>query len=201
MFPESIKKFIDIFASLPSIGTRQAARLCFHLINSGKAKIEEVSEVIKTLKSLKICSECFLVHDTDSRSGNLCHICRDPKRQKNIIMLVEKETYLISLEKTKKFKGCYLVLGQLSKGGALESIQKLRLNQLKNSIKKQFDKAEEIIIAINPTAYGDLNASLITKELAPFAKKISRLGRGLPTGGEIEFADEETLSSALESRG
>ena len=219
MFPDSIKKFIDIFASLPSIGTRQAARLCFHLINSGKAKIEEVSEVIKTLKSLKICSECFLVHDTDSRSGNLCHICRDPKRHKGIIMIVEKETDLISLEKTKKFKGRYLILGPLSKSGAMEPIQKLRLNQLKNSIKKQSNslstssgqaqpsleatagKAEEIIIAINPTTYGDLNASLITKELAPFAKKISRLGRGLPTGGEIEFADEETLSSALESRG
>jgi len=104
------------------------------------------------------------------------------------------------LERTKKFKGRYLVLGELSKTGALESIQKLRLNHLKDWVKKEFRQAEEIIIAINPTTFGDLNASMIAKELLPFAKKITRLGRGIPTGGEIEFADEETLEQALERR-
>jgi recombination protein RecR len=133
-------------------------------------------------------------------ASTLCDICSNPNRQQNIIAIVEKETDLISIERTKKFKGRYLVLGELTKTGVLESVQKLRLNHLKNWIKKEFGQAEEIIIAINPTTYGDLNASIIAKELSGFAKKITRLGRGIPTGGEIEFADEETLSSALERR-
>jgi recombination protein RecR len=204
MLPEPIKKFIEIFSVLPGIGIRQATRLAFKLINSGRNKIEETAEAVSDLKYLKICSECFFIHQSAS---TLCDICRDKNRQQSVIAIVEKETDLISLERTKKFKGRYLVLGELTKTGVLESVQKLRLNHLKNWIKKtcppaggEFGQAEEIIIAINPTTYGDVNASMITKELSPFAKKITRLGRGIPTGGEIEFADEETLGQALERR-
>jgi recombination protein RecR len=197
MLSEPIRKFIDIFSALPSIGTRQATRLAFKLIDSGRAKIEETAKAVSDLKFLKICSQCFFVHQN---KDNLCDICRDPNRRQNVIAIVEKETDLISLERTKKFKGRYLVLGELSKTGVLESAQKLRLNHLKDRIKKEFGQAEEIIIAINPTSFGDLNASMVAKELFPFAKKITRLGRGIPTGGEIEFADEETLEQALERR-
>lgn len=197
MTPDPIKKFIDIFAALPSIGGRQATRLAFKLINSGRAKIEETAKAVSDLKYLKNCSECFFVH---SNRENLCNICLDQKRNKNIIMLVEKETDLISLERTGRFKGRYLVLGELTKTGVLESIHKLRLNHLKDRIKKETGVAEEIIIALNPNTYGDLNTSMIAKELTGAAKKITRLGRGIPTGGEIEFADEETLGQALERR-
>ena len=198
MLPDPIKKFIEIFSALPSIGPRQATRLAFKLIAGGKNKIEEISKAVSDLKNLKICSQCFFIH---SNRDNLCDICSAANRQKNIIMLVEKETDLISLEKPRVFKGRYLVLGELSKTGVLNSVQKLRLNNLKSFIKKELDgKAEEIIIAVNPTAYGDLQAMIIAKELEGFAKKISRLGRGIPTGGEIEFTDEETLASALERR-
>ena len=200
MLPEPIKKFIEIFSTLPSIGTRQATRLAFKLISSGRAKIEETAEAVSNLKYLKICSRCFFVHQNPPAGGNLCNICSDKTRQQNIIAIVEKETDLISLERTKKFKGRYLMLGELSKTGVLESVQKLRLNNLKDFIKKEFGQAEEIIIAINPTTFGDLNASMIAKELSSFAQKITRLGRGIPTGGEIEFADEETLGQALERR-
>lgn len=197
MLSEPIKKFIEIFSVLPGIGIRQATRLAFKLINSGRNKIEETAEAVSDLKYLKICAQCFFVHQN---KDSLCDICRDSNRRQNIIAVVEKETDLISLERTRKFKGRYLVLGELTKTGVLESVQKLRLNYLKNWIKKEFGQAEEIIIAINPTTYGDLNASMIAKELSPFAKKITRLGRGIPTGGEIEFADEETLGQALERR-
>lgn len=197
MLSEPIKKFIEIFSVLPGIGIRQATRLAFKLINSGRNKIEETAEAVSDLKYLKICAQCFFVHQN---KDSLCDICRDSNRRQNIIAIIEKETDLISLERTKKFKGRYLVLGELTKTGVLESVQKLRLNHLKNWIKKEFGQAEEIIIAINPTTFGDLNASMIAKELSPFAKKITRLGRGIPTGGEIEFADEETLGQALERR-
>ena len=109
--------------------------------------------------------------------------------------MVERETDLISLEKTKKYQGLYLVLGPLPRTGALTTAQKLKLAGLK--ARAPF---REIILAISPTAYGDLNASLLLKELRPFAKKITRLGVGLPTGGEIEFADEDTLGGALDNR-
>lgn len=197
MLPDPIKAFIQIFSTLPGIGIRQATRLAFKLTDSGKNKIEETAKAVSDLRFLKICSRCFFVY---SSASTLCNICRDPHRQKDIIAIVEKETDLISLERTKKFKGRYLILGELTKTGVLESVQKLRLNNLKNLIKKELGQAEEIIIAINPTTYGDFNASIIAKELASFAKKITRLGRGIPTGGEIEFADEETLGSALERR-
>ena len=117
-------------------------------------------------------------------------------------MVVEKETDLLSLENTGKFTGRYLIIGGNSKTGTLEEWQKLRLQSLKQFIEKEFaGQAQEIIIAFNPTSAGDFSAALIEKELKGFTKKISRLGRGLPTGGEIEFADDETLGSALERRG
>ena len=198
MLPEPIKNFVDIFSKLPSIGPRQATRLAFYLISGGKNKLEESSKAIADLKSVKICSDCFFIH---SNKDNLCNICRDQNRKKDVIMIVEKETDLISVERTKKFHGRYLILGELAKTGILESSQKLRLSNLKNFIKKEAGgQAEEIIIATNPTTYGDLNAMIIKKELGGFAKNFTRLGRGIPTGGEIEFADEETLEQALKRR-
>lgn len=198
MLPQPVKKFIDVFSELPGIGPRQATRLAFKLVGGGKNKIEELAKTIHELRNLKICANCFFIH---SNAENLCDICKNSNRKKEIIMIVEKETDLISLERPKKFNGRYLILGELTKNGILESGQKLRLNNLKNFINKELaGSAEEIIIATNPTTYGDLNASIIARELNGFAKKITRLGRGIPTGGEIEFTDEETLSSALERR-
>ncbi|MBI2515216.1 recombination protein RecR [Candidatus Wolfebacteria bacterium] len=196
MLTQPIKKFIEIFSALPGIGVRQATRLAFKLIGEGRNRIEEITQAVSDLRYLKTCSQCFFVHQN---KDNICDICRDPKRNKNLIMIVEKETNLISIEKTKKFNGLYLILGDLSKSGDLDSGKKLRLNHLKHLIKKE-GQVEEIILAFNPTTYGDLNASIVVKELQGFAKKISRLGRGIPTGGEIEFADPETLSQSLERR-
>ena len=193
MIPEPIRKFADTFSSLPSIGPRQAIRLAFYIINSGKGSIQGLASAIAGLQQLKTCPFCFFIHDSES---HLCYICDNPQRRKDIIMVVEKETDLISLEKTNKFNGRYFVIGNLKKNGVLETEQKLKINNLKAR-----DKAEEIILAINPTTYGDINAGLLAHELKDCAKKITRLGRGIPTGGEIEFADEETLGSALDNRG
>ncbi|MDD5547357.1 MAG: toprim domain-containing protein [Candidatus Pacebacteria bacterium] len=201
MLPEPIKIFSEIFSKLPSIGPRQAQRLAYQIIGLGKARIKELADSIDALSDVKTCQNCFSIHFSGPTNENLCSICRDPKRLKNIIAIVEKETDLISLEKTRKYNGKYLVIGDLQKTGSLESEQKLRLGVLKKLIQKELGgKADEIIIATNPNTYGDLNASMLTNELKDFTKKITRLGRGIPTGGEIEFADEETLGSALERR-
>lgn len=198
MLPEPVKKFVDIFSRLPSIGPRQATRLAFHLIGLGKGEINGLAGAIADLEGLKHCPDCFFIHE---ERQNLCHICGNSRRRKDIIMVVEKETDLMSLERAKKFSGRYFIIGDLKKGGVFEAEQRLKLASLKNRIQKDLGgMAEEIILAINPTSYGDISASLLAQELKDSAKKISRLGRGIPTGGEIEFADEETLGGALENR-
>lgn len=205
MLPDPIKKFAAVFAKLPSIGPRQATRLAFHIANLSKGQIKELAEVITALGMLGTCSRCFRTFTPSTAghlgSGELCAICADPTRNTGLIAIVEKETDIISLEKTRKFNGWYLLLGELHKSGELEHEQKLRIEHLKKFIAKELGgKADEIILAINPTVYGDLNAALLKKDLEPLAQTITRLGRGIPTGGEIEFADEDTLGEAIERR-
>ncbi len=200
--PAPIQKVVDELSELPSIGPRQAIRLAFHLITEGKQNIHDLAVSIAELGKIKTCERCFFIHQND---GPLCDICGNKNRAQGVIMVVEKETDLISLENTGKYTGRYFIIGEVPKTGFLEDWQKLRLQSLKNFIAKAAPDglggtADEIILAFNPTALGDLQASLLTKELGPIAKKLSRLGRGLPTGGEIEFADDETLGSALEGR-
>ncbi|MBI4085582.1 MAG: recombination protein RecR [Candidatus Liptonbacteria bacterium] len=208
--PDSFQKLVDLLADLPSIGPRQAIRLVFYLIHQGQNNIQNLSRATDDLKKIKICERCFFIHQNP---GALCDICGNSGRRQDIIAVIEKETDLMSLENTGRFNGCYFILGEISKSGVLDDRQKLRLQGLKSFIEKNLPspstnaqgsasgQAEEIILGFNPTSVGNFNASLIEKELKPLAKKISRLGRGLPTGGEIEFADDETLGSALERRG
>jgi recombination protein RecR len=201
--PQSVKSVIEALAQLPSIGPRQATRLVFYLIGRGQNYIQTLAADLKGLERIKLCERCFFIHEN---SGALCDICGNPARKPDIIMVIEKETDLISLENTGKFTGRYFIIGSIPKAGALEEWQKLRLQGLKRFIETSppagpGGQAQEVIIAFNPTATGDFGATLIEKELRGLSKKISRLGRGLPTGGEIEFADDETLGSALERRG
>ncbi|MDP3948026.1 MAG: toprim domain-containing protein [bacterium] len=196
--PNAIKAFVDRVAKLPGIGPRQAMRLAFHLVGQGHGNVHALAKAVSDLEKLKVCNRCYFVHDD---LGALCGICADPKRDHGQIAIVEKETDLTSIERTKRFHGRYLVLGELTKTGFLDTEKKLRLKSLTHWIEKELGgKAREIILAISPTAAGDLNASLLAKELRPYALRFTRLGRGIPTGGEIEFADEETLVSALERR-
>lgn len=188
MVPNNIRKFVEVLATLPGIGPRQAIRLAYHIVNQGKDFINDLVNAVSHLDQLRTCSICF----STTLNEELCSICSNPQRGKKLIAVVEKETDLVSLEKTKKFNGRYLILGDLKKDGILNNVQKLRLKTIKD--------AEEVILAINPTTYGDINAALIAQELKTSTKKITRLGRGIPTGGEIEFADEETLGSALDNR-
>jgi recombination protein RecR len=201
--PEPIKKVADELSRLPSIGPRQAIRLSFYLTNESKENIHNLAVNINNLRNIKICERCFFPHQNKE---NLCDICADKNRAQDIIIIVEKETDLISLENTGKFSGKYFIIGQIPKSGILENWQKLRLQSLKKFIEKGSEEGglggttKEIILGFNPTSLGDFQSSILIKELTPLTKKITRLGRGLPTGGEIEFADDETLGSALDRR-
>lgn len=196
--PSSLRALIDELSELPSIGPRQATRLAFHLVGKGRQAVASLAANLAGLQKVKICERCFFLHEN---AGSLCDICADMNRDQATIMLVEKETDLISIEQTKRYTGRYFILGPIPKTGVLEEIQKLRLQSLKAYITKNLSgSAEEIILAFNPTSVGDWNASMLKKELESLSKKITRLGRGLPTGGEIEFADDETLGGSLEGR-
>lgn len=196
--PASIKALAAELAELPSIGPRQAMRLAFYLVHQGRAATDSLAATLAGLNSLKTCERCFFIHENP---GSFCSICENGARNEKVVMVVEKETDLISIENTNRFKGRYLVLGQMPRTGVLTEEQKRRLTTLtKNLAALPNKKADEVILAFNPTGLGDFHASLVTKELAPFAAKMTRLGRGLPSGGEIEFADDETLGSALEGR-
>ncbi len=197
MLPEPIKKFIEAFSKLPAIGPRMATRLSFYLASLDKNSLKELEDAVANLKKISRCPNCFFI-----KSGShLCSICSSVRRDKNIIAVVEKDTDLLSLEKTGNFNGHYFILGELEERSGLGSAHRLRLEHLKERVKRELGgKAEEIILALNPTAFGNFVADLLRKELQNYAKKITRLGRGIPTGGEIEFADEETLKSALERR-
>lgn len=202
--PYPIQRVADELTELPGIGPRQAIRLAFYLVGRNKESIHGLAASIDDLRNIKTCERCFFIHQNPD---GLCDTCRNPNRNQKIIMVVEKETDLVSLENTSKFTGRYFIIGEITKTGILEEWQKLRLQSLKSYIEKTFvngdgqpGRADEIIFAFNPTSLGDLQTSLLAKELAQLAKRTSRLGRGLPTGGEIEFADDETLSSSLERR-
>jgi len=174
-----------------------ATRLAFFLAGLDKNNLKELEDAFAGLKKVSRCPNCFFI----KAGGRLCSVCADPRREKNVIAIVEKDTDLLSLERARVFRGHYLVLGELAEAGALTPNEKLRLEHLKERIKRDLGgRAKEIVIALSPSALGDFTAELIKKDFAGLAEKITRLGRGIPTGGEIEFADEETLRSALERR-
>ncbi|PIR98531.1 MAG: recombination protein RecR [Candidatus Colwellbacteria bacterium CG10_big_fil_rev_8_21_14_0_10_41_28] len=196
--PKEIRKLADALSSLPGIGPRQGIRLAFHLIKKGEGFQKSLADDIKDLSAVKICSDCFYIH---SNPGELCEICSDPDRDKSIIAIVEKDTDLTSMENASKFNGTYLVLGEFGRGGSLEPDQKLKIKSLRSRIKRDgFSKAKEIVIALNPNPQNNFLSAQIEKELDELAERITRLGVGIPSGGEIEFADEDTLGGAIEHR-
>jgi len=198
MIPEPIQRFIERFSRLPSIGPRLAARLAFHLAGRDAAAIEDLAASVRALSALERCSRCFFFKQA---GAPLCSVCADPARDRATIAVVEKETDLISIEKTGKFKGTYFLIGELPERGILSETERTRIAHLTRLIDTELGgKAKELIIAVGQNTFGDFATEALKHELGGRAERITRLGRGIPTGGEIEFADEETLGSALERR-
>ncbi len=208
MYPPVIQKLINLFSKFPTVGPRTAARFIFYLIKLPQEKFDEFLNSITNLReSIKICSFCFNPFDASANSEEkLCPICQNNSRDKTLLCIIEKETDLISIEKTKRYKGLYFILGGTISGLKKNDIEKLKIKELEERIKnpENFDiqgvDLKEIIIAANPTTEGEVTALYIERELKPLGIKITRLGRGLPVGGELEYADEETLGSAFEGR-
>jgi recombination protein RecR len=196
MYSSSVENLIKIFAKFPTIGRRTAARFVFYLISLNNQEIEEIIKAIENIKKVKTCSWCFNRFEGEK---DLCEICSNASRDKSLLCVVEKETDLESIEKIKKYKGLYFVLGGTVSSLKKEDVNKLRIKELDRRI-KDHSEIQEIILAINPTTEGEATSLYLEKILKQVNKKITRLGRGLPIGGELEYADEETLKDALEGR-
>lgn len=216
MYPNSIQKLIDSFSKFPTVGPRTASRFVFYLLKLPKEEIAKLISAIADLKNkIKLCEFCFNPFESfDAAQGKgedeLCEICKNGSRDKSLLSIVEKESDLISLENTKKYKGRYFILGGTISALKKADIEKLRIKELQDRIKNH-PEIQEIILAINPTAEGEATALYLERLINELNKKtrldspsstrrVTRLGRGLPVGAELEYADEETLSSALEGR-
>ncbi len=208
MFPPSIQKLVKIFSKFPTVGPRTAARFVFYLLGLEKEEVKELLDAISTLKEkIRRCSFCFnpfepaqISNKLGSGEGEneLCEICSNPKRDKSLLCVVEKETDLETIEKTRKYRGRYFILGGTVSKLKKQGVKDLRTEELIQRVKNS--EIEEIILALNPTPEGEATLLYLERLLKPLNKKITRLGRGLPVGAELEYADEETLSSAFDNR-
>ena len=197
---DSIDKLVEIFRRFPTVGSRTAGRFVYYLMKQPKQKTDELINAILELKNkIKLCQLCF---DPFEGDGQICKICSNSARNKNLLCIVEKETDLSSLESTKKYTGLYFILGGTVATMRREDISQLRVEELKKRIKN--NNFTEIIVALNPTPEGRTTSVLVEqliKEIIPSpTPKITHLAKGIPVGGELEYIDEETLESALEGR-
>jgi len=170
--------------------------------------LEQLADSIKDLKkNISLCKFCFNAFEKDPAApdNGLCSICSAPKRDKTLLCVVEKEQDLDAIENTRKYQGLYFILGGTVGKLNPEDVGKIRIEKLKALINNpsQFGiqtDFSEIILALNPTTDGEVTALYLERTLKDSGKKITRLGRGLPTGGELEYADEETLEAAFQGR-
>ena len=194
MYEGIIQDLIDELGRLPGVGPKSAQRIAFHIIQSDRVDVTRLAEVLKTVKErVMFCSICGNISEEE-----LCKICRDPRRDKTSICVVEESKDVLAIEKTREFKGTYHVLG-----GAISPIdgvgpENLRIKELMTRLSET--TIGEIIIATDPNLEGEATATYLTRLIKPLGVKVSRLASGLPVGGDLEYADEITLGRAFEGR-
>jgi recombination protein RecR len=194
MYEGAIQDLIDELGRLPGIGPKSAQRIAFHIIQSERVDVTRLVDVLRTVKErVKFCTECGNMTEDD-----LCRICKDPRRDGTLICVVEESKDVMSIEKTREFRGKYHVLG-----GAISPIdgvgpEQLRIREL--MIRLANPDIAEIIIATDPNLEGEATASYLIRQIRPMGIKVSRLASGLPVGGDLEYADEVTLGRAFEGR-
>jgi len=191
--PKVVQKAVEAFERLPGIGPKTAQRLTYHLLHAPKEEAEALARAALDLKEKTvICKICFNISETSP-----CQICSDSSRDKSIIAVVEDPLDVLALEKTG-FSGLYHVLhGCIS---PMENIgpDELHIREILPRLKD--GTVKEIILATNPTMEGEATAMYIDRLISPLGVKVTRIARGLPVGGDLEYADETTLSRALEGR-
>jgi recombination protein RecR len=190
----SVAKLIDEFGRLPGIGRKSAERLANHILSSSSGEALALAEAIKNVKNhVKKCSVCFNLTEDE-----VCRICRDPRRDKHVVCVVEQPRDVVALESSGAFNGLYHVLG--GRIAPLDGVnpEDLTIHQLVQRIRKQ--GVTELVMATNPTLEGDGTALFITNVLQNDSVRITRLARGIASGSVLEFANREMLADALRGR-
>ena len=198
ILPRSIERLIEELSKLPGIGPKSASRLTFYLYKLPQMQYELFVSAVSQLKSnVTTCKICFNMSETET-----CAICADPKRNQRLICAVEDPLDVIALEQTRGFAGLYHVLG-----GTISPIDGVGPENLK--IKELVERAKnllaespelEVLLATNPSLEGDATTMYIARELKPLGVKLTKLARGIPVGGDLEYTDEQTLSDAINYR-
>jgi len=194
MYEGVIQELIDELGRLPGVGPKSAQRIAFYLLQADEDQAKRLAEVLTEVKErVRFCEQCGNVAE-----AQLCNICRDPRRSKASICVVEESKDVQAIERTREFKGLYHVLG-----GAISPIEGIGPDNLriKELVARLADpEIKEIIIATDPNLEGEATATYLTRMLSPMGITISRLASGLPVGGDLEYADEITLGRAFEGR-
>ena len=189
-----LAELIEHFRALPGIGNKTAVRLAYHVLDMDMEKARGLAGAIMRAKEkIGYCKVCFNLSDEDP-----CHICKSEARDHSVICVVEQPQDVAAMERMRDFKGVYHVLhGALS---PLEGVgpENLKIKELLNRLHD--DRVKEIIMATNPNVEGEATAMYIAKLLKPIGVKVTRIAHGLPVGGDLEYADEVTLSRAMENR-
>ena len=194
LYAPSIEKLIESFEKLPSIGHKTAQRLAFYMLDLPDTEVLEfTNSIINAKNNLKFCSICFNIADSDP-----CHICSNVKRDKSTICVVEDVRDVIAMERTHEYKGVYHVLH-----GTISPMNGIGPNDIK--IKELLTRllpgqVNEVILATNPRVEGEATSMYISKLIKPLGVKVTRIARGIPVGGDLEYTDEVTLTQALENR-
>ena len=191
-YPEPANKLINQLSRLPGIGRKTAQRLAFYILKSDDAFNRNLSAaIIDIKKNIRFCDNCGIMSE-----DNICHICKDIDRVDNIICVVEQPQDIYAFEKTNSFKGEYHVIG-----GVLSPLDGVGPDDLNlEKLYKRVKVGMEIIIATNPSIEGDTTSLYLAKMLEKLGVKVTRLARGLPVGGDLEYMDELTLARAIEGR-
>ena len=193
-YPEPVARLIDALQRLPGVGPKTAQRMTFFLL---KRPVEEGRELSESLVAVKerivYCRTCFNVTDQDP-----CRICADPARDPRVLCVVEEPNDLLAMERTGEFRGRYhVLLGALS---PLDGVGPDDLKVRELLLRLEQGETTEVILATNPNVEGEATALYLAKLLRPLGIRVTRIARGLPVGGDLEYADQVTLSKALEGR-
>jgi recombination protein RecR len=191
---EPLTAAIEELSKLPGIGRKTAQRLALHIL---KCEPESVENLVLSLKNLKIklrfCSRCFNISEYE-----FCEVCKSEKRDKSVICVVEEASDVIAIEKTHEFNGLYHVLGGVLSPLTGVSPESLKIKELMKRFRDE--QIQEVILALNPDTEGETTSLYLAKLIKPLGIRVSRIARGIPIGGDLEFADEATIGRAMLSR-
>lgn len=194
-FPPSLERLIHELGKLPGVGPRSALRMAFHLLKQTPENVQGLAQSLVEAKArIKPCRDCFNLTE-----GELCRVCSDPRREKGTLLVVEDASDVAAFEHTHEFRGLYHVLGGTLSPLEGRGPEHLNLDALVHRVRRQGD-LKEIVVATDPTVEGDSTALYIQQLLKSLPVKVTRLARGLPSGGDVDYTDETTLLKAFENR-